>query len=53
MNLGSPRVVAVAYDALIHWGHEEHGFTRWQVATLDGIYGTYLAVMLFWVLNLV
>ena len=53
VNLGFATLVAVAYAALIHWGHERHGFTRSQVATLDGIYAAYLAVMLFWVLNIV
>ena len=51
VNLGFAALVAVAYAFLIHSGHEKHGFTRWQVAALDGIYGAYLAVMLFWVLN--
>ena len=51
VNLAFATLVAVAYAVLIHWGHERHGFMRWQVAALDGIYGAYLAVMLFWVLN--
>jgi cation:H+ antiporter len=51
VNLAFATLVAAAYAALIHWGHEKHGFTRWQVAALDGIYVAYIAVMLFWVLN--
>jgi cation:H+ antiporter len=51
VNLAFATLVAAAYAALIHWGHEKHGFTRWQVAALDGIYIAYIAVMLFWVLN--
>ena len=51
VNLAFATLVAVAYAVLIHRGHGRHGFMRWQVATLDGIYGAYLAVMLFWVLN--
>lgn len=52
VNLGFATLVAVAYAVFIHRGHEKHGFTRWQVAALDGIYGAYVAVMLFWVLNI-
>lgn len=51
VNLGFVFLVPAAYAALIHWGHEEHGFTRAQVMALDGIYVGYVAVMLFWVLN--
>ena len=51
VNLGFVFLVPAAYAALIHWGHEEHGFTRRQVMALDGIYVAYVAVMLFWVLN--
>ena len=53
VNLLFVFLVPAAYAVMIHWGDEEHGFSRWQVLTLDGIYGTYLAVTLFWVLNVV
>ena len=51
VNLSFVFLVPAAYAAMIYFGHEKHGFTRWQVVTLDGIYAAYLAVMLFWVLN--
>ena len=41
-----------AYAGLLHWGTGEHGFKRWQVAVLDGIYLLYVIVVVFWVLNL-
>lgn len=53
VNLAFVFLVPAAYAAMIHSGHEEHGFRRWQVIVLDGIYVIYLAVMLFWVLNIV
>ena len=51
VNLAFVFLVPAVYAAMVHWGHEEHGFTRWQVAVLDSIYVAFLAVMLFWVLN--
>ena len=53
VNLAFVFLVPVAYAASVHWGSREHGFLRWQVLLLDGIYLAYLAVMLFWVLNVV
>lgn len=51
VNLAFVFLVPAAYAVMIHSGDEEHGFTRWQVIALDSIYAGYLAVMLFWVLN--
>jgi cation:H+ antiporter len=53
VNLAFVFLVPVAYAASIHWGSREHGFLWWQVLLLVGIYLAYLAVMLFWVLNVV
>ena len=53
VNLAFVLLVPAAYAASIHWGSREHGFLRWQVLLLDGIYLAYLAIMLFWVLNVV
>ena len=53
VNLAFVFLVPAAYAAMIHWGHEKHGFTLWQVLALDGIYLAYIAVMLIWVLNVI
>ena len=39
------------YAAFIHSGGEEHGFRRWQVFAFVGACLGYLAVVLFWVLD--
>lgn len=53
VNLGFVFLVPAAYAAAIHWGSKEHGFLRWQIVLLDSIYLAYLAVVLFWVLDVV
>ena len=51
VNLTFVAIVAVTFGALIHFGSVgEHGFERWQVFALDGVYLLYLIVMVFWVL---
>ena len=51
VNLTFVIVVAATFGALIHFGSDtEHGFERWQVLALDGVYLLYLLVMVFWVL---
>lgn len=53
VNLVFVAVMPAAYAVLLHFGTAEHGFKQWQVAVLDGIYALYVAVVAFWVLNLV
>lgn len=52
-NLVFVAAMPTAYAALLHWGSSEHGFKRWEVVILDGIYLLYVGVIAFWVLNLV
>ncbi len=52
VNLIFVALMPLAYAILIHWGAEQDGFKRWQVLLLDGIYLLYLALIVFWVLNL-
>jgi cation:H+ antiporter len=51
VNLAFVALMPALYAAFIHWGSREHGFKRWQVLALDAAYLAYVAVMLFWVLN--
>lgn len=51
VNLLFVAVMPAAYAGLLHWGTREHGFERWEVAVLDGIYVLYVAVVAFWVLD--
>lgn len=51
VNLAFVFLMPAVYAASIHSGSKEHGFLRWQIFLLDSIYLAYLAVMLFWVLN--
>jgi len=53
VNLAFVALMPAAYTILLHFGTAEHGFKRWQVAALDGICVLYVAVIAFWVLNLV
>lgn len=53
VNLVFVAAMPTAYAVLLHWGSSEHGFKHWEVAILDGIYGLYVAIVAFWVLNLV
>lgn len=52
VNLGFVALFAGAYGALIHWGDEEgkYSFEPWEVGSLIGLYGVYLAVILWVVL---
>ena len=52
VNLVFVAAMPAAYAVLLHFGGEEHGFKRWQVAVLDGMYVFYVAVVAFWILNL-
>jgi cation:H+ antiporter len=45
-------IMPVAYAALIYFGSPEHGFKLWQVILLDAIYIIFVAIMVFWVLNI-
>ncbi len=47
-------LVGMLYAAFIHWGNSEgeHGFKRWQVIVLGAVLFVYVAVVLFWVLNI-
>ncbi|MEM8807520.1 MAG: sodium:calcium exchanger [Cyanobacteria bacterium P01_G01_bin.38] len=49
VNLGFVALFAGAYGALIHWGDEKgkYSFEPWEVGSLIGLYGVYLAVILF------
>lgn len=53
VNLVFVAIMPTAYVAFLHFGDTEHGFKRWQVASLDGIYVFYLGVITVWVMNLV
>ncbi|PGF14636.1 sodium:calcium exchanger [Natrinema sp. CBA1119] len=51
VNLTFVAIVAAMFGLLIHVGSVgEHGFERWQVLALDGVYLLYLIVIIFWVL---
>ncbi|MDS0478371.1 sodium/calcium exchanger protein [Natrinema sp. 1APR25-10V2] len=51
VNLTFVAIVAATFGLLIHFGSVgEHGFERWQVLALDGVYLLYLIVIIFWVL---
>lgn len=51
VNLIAATLVPALYAALLHWSSDERGFKRWQVVALDATYLAYLAVMLFWLLD--
>lgn len=51
VNLVFVAVMPALYAAFVHFGSEEHGFRRWQVATFDGAYLVYLVVMLVQVMG--
>jgi cation:H+ antiporter len=46
-------LMPVTYAVLIHVGEHEHGFERWEVGALDLLYVLYVAIIAFWVLNIV
>ena len=51
VNLTFVAIVAVTFGSLIHFGSVgEHGFERWQVLAIDGVYLLYLIVIGFWIL---
>ena len=52
VNLAFVVAMPTAYAALLHWGSDEHGFKRWEVAALDGLYVLYVAIVGLGVLNL-
>lgn len=54
VNLVFVTAMPATYAALLHFGSREHGhgFNRWEVAVLDGVYVLYVAVVAFWVLDL-
>ena len=45
VNLGFVAAVPAIYAALAHYGAREHGLKLWQVLTMCGLYGTYVAVL--------
>ena len=51
VNLVFVALMPLAYAAFVHFGHKEHGFKLWQVLSLDAGYLLYVAVVVFWVLN--
>ena len=53
VNLVFVAAMPAAYAVLLHFGTAEHGFKRWQVAVLDGLYVLYVAVVGLWVFDLV
>ena len=53
VNLAFVFLIPAAYAAMIHWGRQEHGFSRRQVVALDCVYVTYVGVMFLWVLDVV
>ena len=52
VNLAFVALMPATYALFLHWGAPEHGFKRWQVGLFDGLYLLYVAIMVFWVLNL-
>ena len=52
VNMVFVAIMPAAYAALLHFGTAEHGFKRWEVTVLDGIYVLYVAVVAFWILDL-
>lgn len=53
VNLLFVAAMPAAYAALLHRGSDEHGFERWQVVVLDALYVLYVALVAFWVLDVV
>jgi cation:H+ antiporter len=51
VNLAFVSVMPAAYAVLLHFGSAEHGFKRWEVTALGGIYVLYVVIVAFWVLN--
>lgn len=51
VTLAFVALVGVLYAAFIHWGDEEHGFKRWQVAALVCVYLAFVATVLVGVLD--
>ena len=52
VNLAFVALMPIAYGAFVHLGRPEHGFNLWQVLVLDATYVLYVAVVVFWVLNI-
>ena len=46
-------LMPTAYAVLIHVGRREHGFERWEVVIRDLLYILYVAIVAFWILNIV
>lgn len=53
VNLVFVAAMPTAYAVLLHFGSAEHGFKRWEVATLDSIYIIYVIIIAVWVLNII
>ncbi len=49
VNLGFVALFAMAYGALVNWGDDKdkYSFEAWEVGLLVGLYGVYLAVIVF------
>ena len=54
VSLAFVALMPATYAALLHFGSSEyaHGFKRWQVLVLDGLYLAYGGIVIFWVLNI-
>lgn len=53
VNMIFVTLMPAAYAVFIHVGTHEHGFERWEVGILDLLYVMYVAIVAFWVLNIV
>ena len=54
VSLAFVALMPATFAALIHMGSSDpkHGFKRWQVLILDGLYLAYIGIVIFWVLNI-
>lgn len=53
VNLAFVAIMPAAYATFLHFGTPEHGFKRWGVIALDGLYALYVVIVVIWVLDLV
>lgn len=53
VNIIFVTLMPVAYAVFIHVGTHEHGFERLEVGILDLLYVMYVAIVAFWILNIV
>lgn len=50
VNLFFVALLGAVYGGFIRWGKHPHSFELWEVGILCGLYGVYLAIMVFFVL---